>query len=124
VKPGRLPPSRLIIASSAGRLSVVAAQVDGHGVLGDVDGDGLPGVDAAKALLCPTTVITPVLLARRWTVTGSDDGRGGGPAARALLGRWAVNVFPLGGTTRPDHRAAVLGPRRVCGGARGGSLAA
>ena len=26
---------------------VLAARVDGHGVLGDVDGDDLPGVDAA-----------------------------------------------------------------------------
>ena len=76
-----------------------------------------------KALFCPI-MITPVLLARRWTVTGSDDGRGGGLAARALLGRRAVIVFPLGGTARSDHRAAVMGPRRVCGGARGGSLAA
>ena len=29
------------------RACAVAAQVDGHGVLGDVDGDDLPGVDAA-----------------------------------------------------------------------------
>jgi hypothetical protein len=33
-----------------------------------------------RAIFCPTTMITPVLLARRWTRTGSAEGRGGGPA--------------------------------------------
>ena len=36
-----------------------------------------------RAIFCPTTMMTPVLLARRWTVTGSAEGRGGGPAGRA-----------------------------------------
>ena len=36
-----------------------------------------------RAIFCPATMITPVLLARRWTVTGSAEGRGGGPAGRA-----------------------------------------
>jgi hypothetical protein len=35
-----------------------------------------------RAIFCPATMITPVLLARRWTVTGSVEGRGGGPAIR------------------------------------------
>ena len=46
---------------------------------------------------------------------GSDDGRGGGPAARVLLRRRAVVVFPLGGITRGDHQAAVIGPWRSAG---------
>ena len=33
-----------------------------------------------RAIFCPATMITPVLLARRCTVTGPVDGRGGGPA--------------------------------------------
>jgi len=32
---------------------VVAAQVDGDGVVGDVDGDDLPGVDPARGDLLP-----------------------------------------------------------------------
>ena len=32
---------------------VVAAGVDGHGVVGDVDGDDLPGVDAPEGDLLP-----------------------------------------------------------------------
>src|SRR5215471_15890309 len=36
-----------------------------------------------SATFCPATMITPVLLARRWAVTGSAAGRGGGPAGRA-----------------------------------------
>jgi hypothetical protein len=32
-----------------------------------------------SAILCLTTMITPVLQARRWTRTGSAEGRGGGP---------------------------------------------
>lgn len=35
-----------------------------------------------RAIFCPTTMIAPVLLARRWTRTGSADGRGGGPVGR------------------------------------------
>ena len=34
-----------------------------------------------RAIFYPTTMITPVLLARRWTRTGSAGGRGGGPAS-------------------------------------------
>jgi hypothetical protein len=37
-------------------------------------------------------MITPVLLARRWTRTGSIEGRGGGPA-----GADAVQAFDLPG---------------------------
>src|SRR5215813_4090954 len=37
-----------------------------------------------RAIFCPATMITPVLLARRWTAIGSAEGRGGGPAGRAL----------------------------------------
>jgi len=33
---------------------VLAAQVDGDGGVGDVDGDGLPGVDAAEGDLLPS----------------------------------------------------------------------
>src|SRR6185503_399746 len=36
-----------------------------------------------RAIFCPATMMTPVLLATLWTVTGSADGRGGGPAGRA-----------------------------------------
>jgi hypothetical protein len=36
-----------------------------------------------RAIFCPAIMMTPVLLARRWAVTGSADGRGGGPAGRA-----------------------------------------
>jgi hypothetical protein len=36
-----------------------------------------------RAIFWPTTMITPVLLARRWTRAGSADGRGSGPAGRA-----------------------------------------
>ena len=36
-----------------------------------------------RAIFCPATMITPVLLATRWAVTGSVEGRVGGPAGRA-----------------------------------------
>src|SRR5512132_1779720 len=36
-----------------------------------------------RAIFCPATMITPVLLATRWTVMGSVLGRGGGPAGLA-----------------------------------------
>ena len=36
-----------------------------------------------RAIFCPAIMMTPVLLATRWTVTGSAEGRGGGPAGRA-----------------------------------------
>ena len=36
-----------------------------------------------RAIFCPTTMITPVLLARCWTRIGSAHGRGGAPADRA-----------------------------------------
>jgi hypothetical protein len=45
-------------------------------VFGDVDGELAVGADASD---CPTTVMTPLLEARRCTVTGSSAGRGGGP---------------------------------------------
>src|SRR5262249_23084001 len=32
-----------------------------------------------RAIFCPATMMMPVLLARRWAVTGSAEGRGGGP---------------------------------------------
>src|SRR5262249_54860084 len=38
-----------------------------------------------RAIFCPATMMTPVLLARRCTVTGSADGRGGGPAVPASV---------------------------------------
>jgi hypothetical protein len=63
---------------------VVAAQVDGDGVVGDVHAGDLACVDPALgAIFWPATMITPVLLARRWAVAGPADGRGGGPAGRA-----------------------------------------
>jgi hypothetical protein len=36
-----------------------------------------------RAIFCPATMMTPVLLARRWAVMGSAEGRGGGPAGLA-----------------------------------------
>jgi hypothetical protein len=36
-----------------------------------------------RAIFCPATMMTPVLLARRWAVTGSVGGPGGDPAGRA-----------------------------------------
>ena len=44
---------------------VAVAELDGEGGLGDQHGDGLVLVDAAEGDLLPTTMITPVLLARR-----------------------------------------------------------
>ena len=35
-----------------------------------------------RAVFCPAIMITPVLLATRRAVTGSAEGRGGGPAGR------------------------------------------
>ena len=40
-----------------------------------------------RAIFWPTTMMMPALLARRCTVTGSVDGRGGGPAGRAPRSR-------------------------------------
>src|SRR5713101_6714847 len=42
-----------------------------------------PALLRPRAIFCPATMITPVLLARRWAVTGPVAGRGGGPAGRA-----------------------------------------
>ncbi len=36
-----------------------------------------------RTMFCPTTMITPVLLARRWTRISSAHGHGGTPAGRA-----------------------------------------
>jgi hypothetical protein len=60
--------------------SVAAAQFDGHGVLGDVNGDVRRAWMRPRAIFCPAIMMIPVLLARRWAVTSSADGRGGGRA--------------------------------------------
>jgi hypothetical protein len=57
--------------------------IDGDGVLGDIDGDHGVGVCAPRASFCPATMMTPVFDARRCAVTGSSEGRGGGPAGWA-----------------------------------------
>lgn len=57
---------------------VSVAQVDGQGGLGHCDADNLPGVHGAE--VGPLARITPELAVRRCTVTGSLEGRGGGPA--------------------------------------------
>jgi|ERR1700727_1281723 hypothetical protein len=38
----------------------VVAELDGQGRAGDGDGQGLPGVGAARAIFCPQTTMTPV----------------------------------------------------------------
>jgi hypothetical protein len=60
---------------------------DGAGVVaGQVDSDGVAATWTVtiwsawirpRAIFCPATMMTPVLLATCWTVTGSADGRGG-----------------------------------------------
>jgi hypothetical protein len=54
-----------------------------------VDADDLAAVDTPRAIFCTATMMTPVLLATPWTVTGSAEERGGArPGGR--------------GWTRPD----------------------
>ena len=55
-------------------------ELDRQGGVGDRNRQGLPGVDSAEGVFCPQTTMTPVAEARRCTRTGSDGGRGGGPA--------------------------------------------
>ena len=47
--------------------------------LGDVDGEGLVAVDPPEGHLLTAHHHDPVFEARRWTVIGSAEGRGGGP---------------------------------------------
>jgi hypothetical protein len=53
---------------------VVAAQVGGHGA--DVEGAMWRAWIRPTAIFCPATMMTPVLLATNWTVTGSATRRG------------------------------------------------
>ena len=85
---------------------VLAVQVDGDDLGGDVDGDDLPGVDPAQGDLCPATMMMPVLLATRWTVTGSAEGRGGGPAGRAPRSSRAWSQVSGLGRVRSSTRVA------------------
>ena len=113
---------------------VVAAEVDGHDLGGDVDGDDLAGVDPAQGDFLPATMMTPVLLATRWTVTGSVKGRGGGPAGRAprssrawsqVSGLARVPAGPGGGVE--EHQRGRLDPdghHHAAEDLRGGVVAA
>ena len=78
-----------------------------------------------KAIFRPTTMMTPLLLARRCTVTGEVAGMGGGPACRAPRGplhkrddRWCPvsseeSTVPIRGKT-VDNGVALLEGRVAC----------
>ena len=51
-------------------------------------------------------MMTPVLLATRWTVTGSVEGRGGGPAGRAPRSSRAWSQVSGLGRVRSSTRVA------------------
>lgn len=86
---------------------VSVAQVDGQGGLGHCDADNLPGVHGAE--VGPLARITPELAVRRCTVTGSLEGRGGGPALRVPRSR---------STPRRSAGWAGLAPAARCRGRR------
>src|SRR5918911_2919295 len=74
---------------------------------------------------CLATRMTPLLEARRCTVTGSTEGRGGGPAGRAprSLRAWSQ----LGGLGRMRSSSRMSGSKKHQGGvfdADGGPAAA
>jgi hypothetical protein len=58
-------------------------------------------------------MMTPVLLATRWTVMGSVEGRGGGPAGRAPRRRRAWSQVSGLGRVRSSSRVAGLKNIRV-----------
>ena len=64
-----------------------------------------------RAIFCPATMMTPVLLARRWAVTGSVDGRGGGPAGRAP--RIARAWSQVSGLGRVRRSSLVSGSKNI-----------
>src|SRR5205085_3945157 len=64
------------------------------------------------------TMITPVLLARRWTRAGSDDGRGGGPAGRAPRRLLACSGVSGLRRVRSSSRLAGSKNMRVCSSMR------
>ena len=67
-----------------------------------------------RAIFCPATMITPVLLATRWAVTGSVEGRGGGPAGRAPRSSRAWSqVSGLGRVREQDPGGGVEEHQRV-----------
>jgi hypothetical protein len=87
---------------------------DGVGVVaGQVDGDGVGATwtvtiwrawTRPRAIFSPAAMMTPVLLATLWTVTGSADGRGGRPG-------WAGAVEQPG--LVPGQRAPTLRHRML-----------
>ena len=85
---------------------VVVAEVDGDDLGGDVDGDDARAWMRPRAIFCPATMMTPVLLATRWAVTGSADGRGGGPAGRAPRSWRAWSQVSGLGRVRSSSRVA------------------
>lgn len=73
---------RLGTGAGEGALSAVI-EIDGDGVLSDMNGHDVVGVAAPEGEFWPATMMTPVADSRRCTVTGSIESRGGGPAGRA-----------------------------------------
>ncbi len=74
---------------------VIAAQLDGDGVFGDVHGDGMPGMDPAEGDLLPgdhddAGVAGPALGGERL------GGRArGGSAGRLIPACWLIAAHPL-----------------------------
>src|ERR1700691_812838 len=73
-----------------------------------------------RAIFCPATMMTPVLLARRWAVTGSVDGPGrrpGGPGSAHRAGlvpgqRARAGAQEFAGLGVEEHQGGFLDPDR------------
>ena len=85
---------------------VVAGQVDGEVSAATWTVTTWRAWMRPRAIFWPATMMTPVLLARRWTVTGSAEGRGGGPAGRAPRSLRAWSRVSGLGRVRSSSRVA------------------
>src|SRR5215472_714931 len=101
---------------------IVAAEIDGDGVVGDVDGDDPPGVDAAEGDLLPGDHDDAGVAGPPWHGDGSADGRGGGPAGLAprMVQAWS-RVSGLG-RVRSSSRVAGSKNMSVCSWMRAPAL--
>jgi hypothetical protein len=111
-----LDPADWVGGGAADGPGVVAAQVDGDGVLGDVGGDGLPGVDAAEGDLLADDhdhagVAGPALDGDR--LCGRARGRPGGAGAAQQPGLVPGQRWPAA-TRQPAPVPRVK--RRLAGG--------
>lgn len=105
----------------AGWFSV--SDVDGDRGVGDVGGDRAASGASADETYWPAIMTRPESETRRWTVTGSIEGRGRGPAGRAPWSRRAwpgVSGFGRGCGCPAGQALPVAAERRTTAAPRAG----